>query len=545
MSTGPCTIRKLLGSLLVALVVANLIGTPAAANDDEIALALLHRFIDLYEGESTLPTSEIDALQVFYEGRGLRLQWLGPEAPPERVSSLQAILEDAGREGLDPADYAAALALGTRLDEIATPDELAAADVTLTAAALHYGWDLHAGRGEAQIADPQLFPVTERMTADHLLWDLAAVDDVAAYFRGIAPAHIAYRRLRAALARYRQLADGGGWPAVSEGPTLRPGMDDARVPEIAARLLVTGDLLPAIESDKDSHYGLALETAVKHFQERHGLDVDGVVGPKTLAALNVPVNARVRQIELNMERWRWVADELDDRFLWVNIPGFSLQVVENGRDVMTMRVIIGREYRQTPVFSGLLTYLEFNPYWNVPRSIATKDLLPKIQANPDYLASQGIDVLAGWSDDAWPIDPATIDWSVLNRENFPYRLRQDPGPLNSLGRIKFMFPNRFSVYLHDTPSRDLFWRAERGLSSGCIRVQKPLELAAFLLGPGWDRSRIESEIAAGANEAVRLPNPVRIFITYSTAWVDDAGVMQFRDDIYGRDRDLEAALAGR
>lgn len=539
-------IRRLAGSLLVAAFLAYLVPAPAAADDDDaVAVALLRHFIDLYEGESVLPVAEIDALQVFYEGQGLTLQWLGPDVPAARVEGLLSTLEEAGEEGLDPADYAAALALAPQLDDITDLDEMAAADITLAAAALHYGWDLQSGRGEAQIADPELFPITERVPADHLLWDLAAVDDVGAYFQGLAPAHVAYRRLRSALALYRQLAADGGWAVLADGHSLKPGMEDARVPALAARLAVTGDLLETTGDDQGTLYGPVLEAAVRRFQERHGLDVDGVVGPGTLAALNVPAEARVRQIAINMERWRWIGDELADRYLWVNIPGFSLQVVENGRVVMAMPVIIGRTYRETPVFAGLMTYLDFNPYWNVPTSIATQDLLPKIQADQSYLARQGMSVLSGWSEDAVPIDPVSIDWARLSQDNFPYRLRQDPGPLNALGRVKFMFPNSFSVYLHDTPSRELFWRAKRDFSSGCIRVQKPLELAEFLLGSGWDLALIEAEIATGQNHAVRLPHAVPIFITYSTAWVDDDGAIEFRDDIYGRDAVLIEALAAR
>jgi murein L,D-transpeptidase YcbB/YkuD len=526
----------------LAFALVLLTSVPAHANGtDEIALALAQRFLVLYEA-GVLPDAEVAALQNFYEGRDLRLQWLGGAAAPERVEALLQTLAEAEREGLDPADYAAALDLAPRLGDLGGADELAAADIDLSAAALRYGLDLHDGRAQPQAGDPNLFPAGQRLTATNLMWDLASVGDVRAFYRGLAPAHQAYRRLRNALAGYRLLAEQGGWPQVPLGETLKPGMEDARLPVLRRRLLVTADL--EAEPEEAGHvYDAATEAAIRRFQERHGLEVDGVVGPATLAALNVTVGERIDQIEINMERWRWISDELADRYIWVNMPAFSLAVIENGRTAMAMRVIVGRAYRQTPEFSGLITYLEANPFWNVPYSIATKDLLPKIQADPGYLASQGLEVFAGWSDEQ-PIDPATIDWSALGAGRFPYRLRQDPGPLNALGRIKFMFPNEYSVYLHDTPSRELFWRAKRDFSSGCIRVQKPIELGVYLLGPGWDEARLETELDAGRNKAIRLPKPVRIYLTYSTAWVDDAGLVEFREDIYGRDAVLLAALAG-
>ena len=268
------------------------------------------------------------------------------------------------------------------------PNELAAADIAFSRAALRYGLDLHDGRLAAHAIDPALFPKTQHLPAGNLLWDLASVDDVAAFFDGLAPAHQAYRRLRNALAAYRLLAEQGGWQPVPDGPTLKPGIDDGRVDALRARLLVTGELA-AMPDGATTVYDAQTEAAVRRFQERHGLDVDGAVGPATLRALNATVEQRIRQIEINMERWRWISDELADRYIWVNMPAFSLDVVENGRVVLDMRVIVGRAYRQTPEFGGLMTYLEINPFWNVPHSIATKDLLPKIKADRGYSGPSG------------------------------------------------------------------------------------------------------------------------------------------------------------
>jgi murein L,D-transpeptidase YcbB/YkuD len=283
---------------------------------------------------------------------------------------------------------------------------------------------------------------------------------------------------------------------------------------------------------------------VKHFQKRHGLDIDGIVGSKTLGALNVTAAERLRQIEVNMERWRWLPRDLGDRYIRVNIAGFELDVFEAGRQVMNMRAITGRDYRRTPVFSDMMTYLVINPYWNVPWNIAVKDKLPLIRENPDYLAQQKMILMSGWGADVVEIDPSTIDWSEVTPKDFVWRLRQDPGPLNALGRIKFMFPNKFNVYLHDTPSRELFEQAVRTFSSGCIRIEHPVDLAEYLLRgyPEWTRPAILAAIDKGDERTVRLLEPIPVYVLYCTAWVDETGEISFRNDVYGRDGVVADAL---
>ena len=290
-----------------------------------------------------------------------------------------------------------------------------------------------------------------------------------------------------------------------------------------------------------------LEAAVLRFQQRHGMTADGVVGKRTLAALNVPLKERIRQIELNLERWRWIPHDLGERYLLVNIADYKLSVVENHRKVMEMKVVVGRNYRHTPVFSDELKYLVINPYWNVPTKIAVKDLLPRVRKDHTYLDKMGFRVYSSWKEDAAELEAASIDWAKVAPENFVYRLRQEAGPTNALGRIKFMFPNRFAVYLHDTPSKNMFKRTHRGFSSGCIRLEKPIELAAYLLQGQAGGTR--AEIAAAIDSRERIVLPVRakvdIHLLYWTAWVDDSGILHFRDDIYGRDLPLAAALKER
>ena len=290
-----------------------------------------------------------------------------------------------------------------------------------------------------------------------------------------------------------------------------------------------------------------LAAAVARFQRRHGLNDDGAVGPTTLSALNVPVEHRIEQIILNMERWRWMPDDLGRRYIQVNMAGFGLEVIEDGWPVMAMRVVVGRPYRRTPVFSARMTYMVINPTWNVPASIAKRDYLPKLRRNPGRVAEHQIRVFDSWNGRTREVDPRKIDWSRVSASRFPYMLRQDPGHQNALGRIKFMLPNPFSIYLHDTPSVQLFEREVRTFSSGCIRLQEPFALADYLMKDStqWSSTRIQEEIVSGRTTNVGLPAAIPVHFTYSTAWVDAEGELHFHGDIYGRDALLRKALFGR
>jgi murein L,D-transpeptidase YcbB/YkuD len=291
---------------------------------------------------------------------------------------------------------------------------------------------------------------------------------------------------------------------------------------------------------------VTLQEAVKRFQLRHGLLDDAVVGKNTISALNVSLLARIEQMVLNLERRRWMEDDRGERYVFVNLSDFQLKVVDHDRTIFVSPIIVGTEYNQTPVFSHDMEYLEFNPYWNVPPKIARNELLPKIKENPGYIAEQNFELLSGWSGDDVPVDPMTIDWSTVSASDFSYKLRQLPGDGNALGRVKFMFPNRFDVYLHDTPSHGLFARETRTFSHGCVRVGDPLGLAAVVLAgePGWDTARIDAVVASGERTIVPLTKHLPVHIAYITAFVNKDGVVNFRRDIYGRDKSLAAALFG-
>jgi murein L,D-transpeptidase YcbB/YkuD len=274
------------------------------------------------------------------------------------------------------------------------------------------------------------------------------------------------------------------------------------------------------------------------------VEADGVVGVATLAALNVSVAARIRQIEVNLERWRWLPRTAEPRALFVNIADFSLEVVENGKPLLPMRIIVGKRSWDTPVFSASMTALIINPSWNVPRSIAIAEVLPAIRKNPQYLTKNNLTVLQGQGVQTREIDPHTISWATVSAARFPYRFWQEPGPTNPLGRIKFVLPNEFDVYLHDTPFRALFAKTTRAFSHGCIRIEQPLELAEYVLrdDPQWTGEALRAAIAQGQERLVPLPHPLPIYLLYRTAWVDQDGVLQFRPDIYERDRRLDEML---
>jgi len=344
--------------------------------------------------------------------------------------------------------------------------------------------------------------------------------------------------LEKSLAQYRELAAQGGWPQVPDGPALHEGDKNDRIPFLRQRLVASADL--AASAGQGDIFDGALREAVQKFQTRHGLAADGTVGAGTLTELNVPISERIRQLAASLERCQPLPSVLEHRHILVNIADFTLKLYEDGKPVLSMPVIVGKTYRQTPVFNGRISSLVINPPWEVPHSIATKDILPKIKKNPGYLSKMHLRVFQGWKG-ATEIDPASINWASLSQAHFPYRLRQDPGPANALGRVKFLFPNPYDVYLHDTPSRELFQKDARTFSSGCIRIAKPLDLAAYLLQGTKLNSKdaLNEAIAREKTQQIVIPAPIAVHIVYMTAWVDRDGTIQFRSDIYNRDPALQ------
>jgi murein L,D-transpeptidase YcbB/YkuD len=367
---------------------------------------------------------------------------------------------------------------------------------------------------------------------------------LAAFGAGPAPiAAAASGALQAALTAYARIDETGGWPTVPGGPSLHPGARDPSVGRLRDRLAYT-DAGAAGAGDRD-FFDPELESAVKRFQMRHGLRPDGVVGGKTRAALNVPAGMRAQQIALNIPRLEAMPDIGGERAILVNIPGFELTVFEHGQPVFSSPVIVGRRSRPTPIFTSSITRITTHPYWRIPRSIAVQDILPKLKRDPSYLHGQSIRVYEHSSRLPEPIDAGAIDWRVVTERNFPFLLVQDPGPLNALGPVKFYMPNKHDVYLHGTPAEALFGEPVRAFSSGCVRVQKALDLAHYLMSR--DNAAAAHAMAEtlrnGESEDFALAKPVPVHMVYVTAWVDGAGRVQFRDDIYGLDRQARMAPA--
>ena len=365
--------------------------------------------------------------------------------------------------------------------------------------------------------------------------------------QNLSPHHQEYLNLQSALKKYRELAAQNEPSGISVGKILRYGVSQERVRALRNRLIFLGDL-KAAETQNPTFFDHDLEKAVKRFQFRHGLTADGIAGEQTVAAMNVSVRTRLRQIEFNMERWRWLPRDLGTKYILVNIANSKLSVVEHNRPIMEMRVVVGKRFRKTPVFSGKMLYLVINPYWNVPTKLALRDLAPKVCSDPGYLAARNIKVYKNWQHDSPEIDPALINWCTLTRKSyFPYKLQQTSGPYNPLGKIKFIFPNKYAVYLHDTPDKSLFDKTLRYFSSGCIRVEKPYLLAEFLLksNPRWTKEAFLNLLESSTRKNVSLNEQIPVYITYITAWEDRNGVVHFLNDVYKQDRILYTALKER
>lgn len=524
--------------LIIAAAACLLLTTPSRADAPPDLSDRIRQSLDAPEA--------VTPLQQFYSRRMYEPVWFGEGGLLGIAGTLPDLFASTVNDGLRPEDYdyTALRRAITAYQAGLRPMPPVELELALTDAVLTYASDMLRGRVRPEELYANWESAPRELNLARYLQDALDADRLIPSLRGLAPRHAHYHRLRELLSRYRLLALRGGPETVPPGDTLKIGMRSPRVAALRRRLAEIGDLAAADNEAAPDLFDAELESALKRYQTRHGLEPDGVAGPLTLGSLNVPLAQRIRTIELNMERWRWLPRDLGDRFITVNIAGFQLYVVEQDEVTMTMPVVVGKRYHATPVFSDSMTYLVFSPYWNVPRSIAVNEMLPKLRENPSYLEQESMQVFRGWEQPVRPLDPAAIDWSSVDPANFPYRFRQLPGPHNALGRVKFIFPNKFSVYLHDTPAKGLFSRAARDFSHGCIRVSRPMELAEYLLSdqPDWDAERIARAADRGVEQSVPLASPWPVHVLYWTSWVGPEGEVHFRADVYGRDKQLAEAL---
>ena len=492
-----------------------------------------------------------DSLQKFYGPTGYATAWVHGSQPLPQALSLIDRFRDAGTKGLNPEDYDA-----SRWEEriralpgSSSGTAVARFDVALTVCTMRYVSDLRIGR-----INPQHFRFG--LSVEQKKYDLAqflrdrimTTSDVSAVLDEMEPTFTGYRRTEEALARYIELArtdDGEKLPAVTK--PIEPGQSYLGVPRLARFLRLVGDLpADATLSTDTKTYSGAVVDAVKHFQRRHGLDDDGRLGPSTVKQLNVPLQDRVLQLQLTLERWRWLPVEFSAPPIVVNIPDFRLRALdENNNVVMNMRVVVGKAMRtQTPVFTRDMSYIVLRPYWNVPPSILRGEIVPAIQRDRGYIARKNYEVTtyAGKVVTSGEISDEVLAQLRAGK----LAVRQKPGPSNALGLVKLMFPNEHNVYLHSTSSQSLFSRSRRDFSHGCVRVEKPAELAAWVLrnNPDWTLERVQQGMQGGKDDvAVNLAKRVPVFIVYGTALAYENGAVHFTDDIYGHDAKLAAALA--
>ncbi|MDT8342920.1 MAG: L,D-transpeptidase family protein [Thermohalobaculum sp.] len=514
--------------------------------------------LDLRRAVEGAFAAEPDVIEV-YAARAYAPVWLAADGTATAAGqALVAALAQAPRHALPARRYAAGL-------DAARSGMPAAREIALTRAFLDYARDMSSGLLTPRRIDRDMAVTPPRPDRAALLSGIAAAPDATAWLAGLAPRTPEYAALLGELDRLRDLAarpDAWG-PQIDAGPTLREGSAGPRVLQLRARLAAIGASEPGLAQARDNGsvvvvaanavardapaeaFGAAdpqvfdagLAEAVIRFQRRHGLNEDGAVGPATLAQLNLSPAFRADQVAVNIERIRWLNRDLGQRHIVVNIAGFEMRVIEDGREIFQSRVVVGTRANQTPEFSDEMDHLVINPSWFVPRSIAVNEFLPKLREDPGYLERRGY-VLKG-------VDPWAVDWHAVTRSTFPGTIRQVPGEENALGKVKFMFPNDFSIYLHDTPQRRLFARDVRAYSHGCVRVEKPTELAHLLLSyqEADPAAAYQSWLDSGRERYVNLDQHVPVHITYRTAWIDDAGDRQFRGDIYGRDRLVMTALA--
>ena len=537
-------------TIRLALVTATLLATVVACESQPDLDAVSGEVSSILSGPpaASTPASVWTDTQTFYTARSHAPVWVTSRGLSKRAAAAREVIRSAAAHGLEPEQSdeqhltQAEQALA-RADEDDRPRRLAEYDIRLTTAMLRVGRDVALGRTAPAQVDRRW--KARRQSPDFPGALARAVDgDLDSWLSTLAPAHAEYGELQKGLAQLEAQEERGGWPVVP-ATTFKIGETNPAVRQLRQRLAASGDLDVA-QAQQESVYDDALKEAVRKFQERHGLTPDGLAGRPTIAAMNVPLQERVRQLRLNLDRWRWMPDDLGDRHLFVNIPSFDLRVREQRTDVLSMRVVVGKPGNETPIFSGEMETVVFSPYWNIPDTIVEGETAPAIARDPDYIRRNNLEILRITRSGAQRLDPDDVNWD--NPEELrQLAFRQRPGPGNALGHVKFLFPNPYSVYLHDTPADRLFSRQGRAFSHGCVRVEEPKALAEYVLrnDPAWTSEKIDRAMHSGDEQHVRLPAKLPVHIAYFTAWPDGSGGVRFHPDIYRLDIRQATPLARR
>jgi len=500
---------------------------------------------DRYKAQGVSLYSSV-LLPKIYIDNNFNLLWINNFDSLNKVEEMAAFLEDIEYHGLRPEHYHASeisVALTELLKDsslIFNKTYLANLDLLLSDAWFMAASHLYFGKIDPESLEAQWGIRRDKpdIPFDLNLKTMLREETVEEGFRHFYPPHPGYEAMVAEAKRLTRMKDEDFNIKVNlKNSSLKPGDSSATISEIKRKLAFLGLYVPDTLTNPDKYDDRMLES-VKKLQEQFGYNTDGAIGKNALRALNMTVEQRIDQLYVNMERLRWMPDSLEHTYIQVNIADFTLDVFREGDTLLRMRTIVGKEYRETPVFNARITYLVFSPSWTVPPTIQRNDVIPEVRRNAGYLAAKNMKV---YDSKGRLVDPANVNWS---RDGMRYTIRQSPGPQNALGKVKFMFPNKHNVYLHDTPSRSLFARDERTFSSGCIRIEKPYELAGILMSEmeEWTPERIRQAMEAGIEKTVVLKNPAGVYLTYLTAWGTKKGVIHYRADIYNRDAEMLKAL---
>lgn len=537
--------------IFIIIVTANL----SVSAQRDVSMSIKKHLLVIEENKGEFPKGEkltfYQDLIKFYQQRYYRPIWLQNKEFLSKSEKLITLIKKSYDDGLTPADYHLDLIEAYTIknnfsakinnNSLAknSTDQKAFLDILLSSAYLKLASHYLNGKVEAGLMTDSY--QQEELGAQRLLSSIVSNrKNINEIIKSQLPQSKNYQLLKEKLSLYRNSNKIKKWPQVSNGKNLTLGQRGKRVKDLIDNLTAR-TYLNKNNLQQENYFSENVKKAVVKFQIDNGLKNDGVVGPKTITALNISLANRIKQLIINLERWRWLPKNLGEKYIYVNVADYSLQLYEKGNLMMNMKTIVGRQDRSTPVFSDKIDYLVLNPYWYVPKVIAVEDILPKLKEDYSYLKKNNFSLLQYNSNNKLiEKDPAKINWEEIDKDSFNYLLRQNPGAGNSLGKIKFMFPNKFSVYLHDTPAKYLFSQNQRSFSSGCIRIEKPIDLAENLLKDHekWDRATIKQEMKKNKEKKIYLKEPIKIYIQYNSSWVDSFGNLHFREDIYDRDQKI-------